>query len=96
MTKTFLGAAAVALGLAAIPASAMPLAPLSGGVSSIELTAGGCGVGFHRGPNGVCRRNGYGAPVVVAPVVVAPVYRRSYVHPYVRHCFYSAGVRVCR
>jgi hypothetical protein len=90
MTKTFLGAAAVALGLAAIPASAMPLAPASNSVSSIELAAAGCGVGFHRGPNGICRRNGY-----VAPVVVAPVYR-PYAHPYVRHCWYRAGVRVCR
>jgi hypothetical protein len=39
--------------------------------------AGGCGVGFHRGPYGGCRPNGPVvvapvAPVVVAPAVVAP------------------------
>jgi hypothetical protein len=38
----------------------------------IVLVAGGCGVGFHRGPYGGCRANGYyggrywGTPVVVA------------------------------
>jgi hypothetical protein len=31
--------------------------------------AGGCGAGFHRGPEGGCRPN---RGVVVAPVVVAP------------------------
>jgi hypothetical protein len=40
--------------------------------------AGGCGVGFHRGPYGGCRPNAGPvvvvpvAPVVVAPAVVAP------------------------
>jgi hypothetical protein len=32
--------------------------------------AGGCGLGFHRGPYGGCRPNG--GAVVVAPRVVAP------------------------
>lgn len=40
--------------------------------------AGGCGIGFHRGPYGGCRPNGPvvvapGPAVVVAPRVVAPV-----------------------
>jgi hypothetical protein len=41
--------------------------------------AGGCGIGFHRGPYGGCQPNAAvvvvpGAPLVVAPpVVVAPV-----------------------
>ena len=33
--------------------------------------AGGCGLGFHRGPYGGCQPNR--GPVVVAPAVVAPV-----------------------
>ena len=43
---------------------------------NITFVAGGCGIGFHRGPYGACLRNGVYAPVVVAPygtpVVVAP------------------------
>jgi hypothetical protein len=40
--------------------------------------AGGCGIGFHRGPWGGCRPNGPvvvapGPAIVVAPRVVAPV-----------------------
>jgi hypothetical protein len=66
---------------------AMPLAPLEQAQAGLTIpVAGGCGIGFHRGPYGGCRRNGYyggvyyGAPAVVAapgvvvaaPVVVAP------------------------
>jgi hypothetical protein len=60
---------------------AMPAAPLDQVQSGITIpVAGGCGGGFHRGPHGGCRANGYyggrywGSPVVVAPgaVVVAP------------------------
>jgi hypothetical protein len=60
---------------------AMPAASLDQGQSGITIpVAGGCGAGFHRGPYGGCRANGYyggrywGSPVVVAPgaVVVAP------------------------
>ncbi|HXX08669.1 MAG TPA: hypothetical protein VEJ43_11455 [Pseudolabrys sp.] len=61
---------------------AMPLAPLDQAQTGITIpVAGGCGAGWHRGPGGACRPNGYyggvyygGAPVVVAPgaVVVAP------------------------
>ena len=46
------------LGLAAVPAAAMPVAPLMDVPSAITLTAGGCGIGFHRGPYGGCRPNG--------------------------------------
>jgi hypothetical protein len=52
----------------------MPLTPLDPGQASVIIpVAGGCGVGFHRGPYGGCRRNA-GGPVVVVPgaVVVAP------------------------
>jgi hypothetical protein len=60
---------------------AMPLAPLDQAQAGITIpVAGGCGAGWHRGPGGACRPNGYyggayyGTPVVVAPraVVVAP------------------------
>ena len=68
----------------------MPLAPLEQAPTSLTIpVAGGCGPGFHRGPYGGCRRNGYyggayyggGAVVVpgvavVPPVVVAPMCRR--------------------
>ena len=56
-----------ALALAATPfvgAQAMPMArpiPLAGTDSpAITLTAGGCGLGFHRGVYGVCHPNLYG------------------------------------
>jgi len=60
--------AAVTLGFAASAAQAMPLAGSVGSVSSppVVLVAGGCGVGFHRGPYGACRPN-------VGVVVPAPV-----------------------
>jgi hypothetical protein len=43
----------------------------SSGTPNVEYVANGCGIGWHRGPGGFCRRN---AAVVVAPraVVVAP------------------------
>ncbi|MGC1793037.1 MAG: hypothetical protein WA753_16680 [Pseudolabrys sp.] len=49
----------------------------------VVLVAGGCGVGYPRGPYGGCRANGYyggrywDTPVVVAPgaVVAAPTMR---------------------
>jgi len=57
----------------AFPLSAVP-AQATG--SDITLVAGGCGLGFHRGPYGYCVRNGapyvYGPAVVAPPVVVAP------------------------
>jgi hypothetical protein len=65
---------------------AMPLAPLEQGQAALTIpVAGGCGAGFHRGPGGGCRRNGYyggtyyggavvapGVVVAAPPVVVAP------------------------
>ena len=59
-------------------AQSMPLAPLEQVQANLTIpVAGGCGPGFHRGPYGGCRRNGYYAGVyyggAVAPgVVVAP------------------------
>src|SRR5215470_9084495 len=60
-------------------AQSMPLAPLEQAPTSLTIpVAGGCGLGFHRGPYGGCRRNGYyggayyGGAVVVPGVAVAP------------------------
>src|SRR6516225_9052767 len=54
---------------AAAPANAMPFPSFADQVSSaITLTAGGCGIGFHRGPYGGCRPNGYGYGVAGVPV----------------------------
>jgi hypothetical protein len=89
MTKLL--ALAVAIGISffcVAAAQSMPLAPLEQAQGSLTIpVAGGCGAGFHRGPYGRCRPNGYYggvyygaaavAPRVVAPpVVVAPACRR--------------------
>ena len=52
----FAFAAVVALSGTAV--NAMPVAsPAAAG--DVVLVAGGCGLGWHRGPYGGCRRNGY-------------------------------------
>jgi hypothetical protein len=43
------------------------LVPLSASAPYVTLVAGGCGIGFHRGPYGGCRPNGYGYGVVGVP-----------------------------
>ena len=43
--------------------------------SGITLVAGGCGPGFHRGPYGGCRPNGYG-PRFGRPFYGRPSYGR--------------------
>lgn len=54
-------AAAAPLAFAAVPTQAMP----AGGMvevtaaPQITLVAGGCGLGYHRGPFGGCRPNGF-------------------------------------
>ena len=69
--KTFIAVAAAAIAFTALGAQAMPAAPDQAPASIVTPVAGGCGVGFHRGPYGGCRRNGYyggvyfGAPAVV-------------------------------
>ncbi len=81
--RTLIAGAIALFGLAAVPVYAMDVPPLSGIGSNITLVAGGCGGGFHRGPNGGCRPNGgYAA---------RPAY-----HVYGgRHCWWRHGVRVC-
>jgi hypothetical protein len=55
--KVFAASAfAIGLGLMAVSAQAMPLAPLDQAVSTDTIrVAGGCGPGWHRGPYGGCR-----------------------------------------
>jgi hypothetical protein len=51
-----LAASAFAIGLMAMSAQAMPVAPLDSSVTSDTVrVAGGCGPGWHRGPYGGCR-----------------------------------------
>jgi hypothetical protein len=54
----FLGAT---LSVASFAAEAMPAGAGAGTGAAPEviLVAGGCGIGFHRGPYGGCRPNGY-------------------------------------
>jgi hypothetical protein len=90
MRKLIFASGLALIGLAtAVPAEAMPF-PLLGDEtpSAITLTAGGCGIGFHRGPYGGCRPNGYYG-------------YRPYAYGYRpygfygRRCWWRGGVRVC-
>jgi hypothetical protein len=79
MTKLLAVAVSIVVSFFCIAAAqSMPLAPLDQAETSLTIpVAGGCGPGFHRGPYGGCRRNGYYSGVyyggAVAPgVVVAP------------------------
>jgi hypothetical protein len=60
----FAGAVLLAWGFAA---QAVPAAALADG-GGVTLVADGCGLGFHRGPEGFCHRNE--ERIVVAPGVV--------------------------
>jgi hypothetical protein len=79
MTKLLSLGAAIGVSFFCVAAAqSMPLAPLEQARANLTIpVAGGCGPGFHRGPYGGCRRNGYYSGVyyggAVAPgVVVAP------------------------
>src|SRR5262249_57219099 len=88
MTKLLALGVAIGVSFFCVTATqSMPLAPLEQTESGLTIpVAGGCGPGFHRGPYGGCRRNGYyggvyyWAPTLVAaprgvvgpPVLVAP------------------------
>ena len=65
---------AAAVGLSAVATQAMPFESNQTQDSLVVPVAGGCGAGFHRGPNGGCLANVGGPAVVVAPgaVLVAP------------------------
>ena len=62
--SSVVAALALAAALPVTAAEAMPVAqpiPLAGSdAPAVTLTAGGCGIGFHRGPFGGCRPNFYG------------------------------------
>lgn len=56
--KKIVAAAVLASALSAAGgAGAMPLAPLAPAPADVIEVAGGCGAGWHRGPNGGCRKN---------------------------------------
>jgi hypothetical protein len=99
MRKTLFAATFALLGLAAaVPAEAMPFPPLGEEApSAITLTAGGCGIGFHRGPWGGCRPNGYYGYRPYAYGYRPYAYGYGY-RPYGfygRRCWWRGGVRVC-
>lgn len=73
MRKLLLTSAVALLGLAAIPASAFPVAPLSDSAASFTPIAFGCGAGWTRGPYGHCHPMGYGAVAPRPYGFVAPV-----------------------
>jgi hypothetical protein len=73
----------------------MPVAPLTDVPSVITLTAGGCGIGFHRGPYGGCRPNGGYYAYGYRPYAYG---YRPYAYGYGfygRRCWWRGGVRVC-
>jgi hypothetical protein len=93
MKKMLMASAVALLGPAAVPAAAMPVAPLTDLVSGLTRVAMGCGPGWTRGPYGRCHPMGY-----VAPGPAYGVYAHPYgYHPYAygRRCWWRAGVRVC-
>ena len=79
MTKLLSLAAVIGVSFFCVAAAqSMPLAPREQAQASLTIpVAGGCGPGFHPGPYGHCRRNGYygGAYYggAVAPGVVVGV-----------------------
>jgi hypothetical protein len=79
MSRTLILAFACAMlgsSLASFGAQSFPISSLDAqlGAPEVTLVAGGCGIGFHRGPYGGCQPNGgvVVAPVVPLPLVVAP------------------------
>jgi hypothetical protein len=80
------------LGLAALPAAAMPVAPLNAMPHCVTLVAWGCGPGWTRGPYGHCHPRGF-----VARGPAYGFYARPYApYPYyARRCWWRAGVRIC-
>jgi hypothetical protein len=94
MRKIMFASALALLGFAAsVPAEAMPFPPLGDEAPpAITLTAGGCGIGFHRGPYGGCRPNGY-RPYAYGYRPYGYGYR-PYAY-YGRRCWWRGGVRVC-
>src|SRR5262249_55371965 len=61
MTKLLSLGVAIGISFSCVAAAqSMPVAPLEQAQTNLTIpVAGGCGPGFHRGPYGGCRRNGY-------------------------------------
>jgi len=78
MKKLIAFAFAVGMGMSA--AQAMPLVPDQAATGMVIQVAGGCGIGWHRGPYGGCRRNGwYGGRYWGGPAPVAgPCFGRGW------------------
>jgi hypothetical protein len=94
MRKTLMASGFGLLGLAAVPASAMPFGSMAVSDPGVTLVAQGCGPGFHRGYYGRCIPNGYGyhygyvAPHVYRYGYAYHPYHRYYgYHPYYRHYY---------
>jgi hypothetical protein len=73
---------ALATVIVAVDANAFSISPVPNQSSNVALVAGGCGLGFHRGPYGGCRPNiagypavGYGGGVYRGGVYRGGVYR---------------------
>ena len=85
MNKTTTLAAAAAFIIAALPLSAeafpVATAPVASAEAGVTLVAGGCGVGFHRGPFLGCRPNGFIARPFVRPLVRRPLFCRTVLLP---------------
>jgi hypothetical protein len=64
---------ALATVIVAFDATAFSISPVPNQSSNVTLVAGGCGLGFHRGPYGGCRPNiaGYPRSVTLAAYIVA-------------------------
>ena len=97
MRKLLLTSAVALLGLASIPARAMPIALLQNAPASITPVAFGCGPGWTRGPYGHCHPMGYRAvapaPYGFVAAVPGPYYG---VHPHWGHCWIGRwGYRHC-
>jgi hypothetical protein len=64
---------AAAFGLSVAAAQALPIGSNQTYDSLVVPIAGGCGIGWHRGPYGGCRRNGYYGGVYYGAPPGAPV-----------------------
>ncbi len=75
---------ALATIMVAFDANAFSISPVPYQSSNVTLVAGGCGLGFHRGPYGGCRPNVAGYPaaggVYRGGVYRGGVYRRGGVY----------------
>ncbi|MGH6727954.1 MAG: GCG_CRPN prefix-to-repeats domain-containing protein [Pseudolabrys sp.] len=79
MKKLVAFAFAIGLGVSAAAAQALPLVPDRAATGMIIQVAGGCGIGWHRGPLGGCRRNGwYGGRYWGPARVAGPCFGRGW------------------